>query len=92
MVQESQQPIVPQKRKNAKQPKPGRAHTPNPSISFIVNYAVSVFTSAEMKKAVSKWVAKCSSFQLRTDEPWDTLKAQLLVKVSNAISDDATLD
>ena len=83
MVQESQQPIVPQKRKNAKQPKPGRAHTPNPPVSFIVNYTVSIFTSAEMKKAVSKQVAKCLSFQLHIDEPWDTLKAQLLVKVCN---------
>ena len=84
--------MFPRNEKNVKWPKPGRAHTPNPSVSFIVNYAVSVFTSAEMKKAVSKRVAKCSSFQLHTDKPWDTLKAQLLMKVSNAIGDDATLD
>ena len=45
-----------------------------------------------MKKVVSKQVAKCLSFQLCTNEPWDTLKAQLLVKVSNAIGDDVTLD
>jgi len=45
-----------------------------------------------MKKGISKRVAKCSSFQLHTDEPWDTVKAQLLVKVSNAMGDDVVLN
>ena len=90
------QPIVlPQKR--AKQPKPAHASAPHtpiqaPAPTVTINYAISVFSSAEMKKATSKRVPKCSSFQLRTEEPWDTLKAQLLVKVFDALGDAASLD
>ena len=85
-------PVIPQKRA-----KPGRTSTPRtpiptPTVSQVVNYAVSVLTSAEMKKGVSKRIPKCSSFQLRTDKPWDMVKAQLLVKVSNAIGDGVLLD
>ena len=83
------QPIVlPQKRT-----KFARASAPSaPILNPVINYAVSVFSSAEMKKATSKRVPKCSSVQLRMDEPWDTLKAQLLVKVSDTLGDAANLD
>jgi hypothetical protein len=92
------QPIVlPQKRAKPARVSASAAHTPIPAnpaltVTQTVNYAVSVFSSAEMKKATSKRVPKCSSFQLRTEEPWDTLKAQLLVKVSHALGDAASLD
>jgi hypothetical protein len=85
-------PVIPQKRAKPGRKSAPRTPIPIPTVSQVVNYAVSVFTSAEMKKGISKRVLKCSSFQLRTDEPWDTVKAQLLVKVSNAIGDDVVLD
>jgi hypothetical protein len=85
-------PVIPQKRAKSGRTSTPRTSIPTPTVSQVVNYAVSVLTSAEMKKGVSKRVPKCSSFQLRTDEPWDTVKAQLLVKVSNAIGDGVLLD
>ena len=89
-----QEPIVvPQKRAKARAT---TAHTPIPTptvdVSQTINYAVSVFSSDEMKKVTLKRVPKCSSFQLHTDEPWDTLKAQLLVKVSDALGNTVILD
>ena len=89
-----QEPIViPQKCAKACATAP---HTPIPTptidVSQTINYTVSVFSSDEMKKATSKHVPKCSSFQLHTDEPWDTLKAQLLMKVSDTLGDTAILD
>ena len=39
-----------------------------------------------------KRVPKCSLFKLCSEESWDTLKAQLLVKVSDALGDAAHLD
>ena len=92
MIQEPQPVVVPQKRA-----KPGSANTPHtpipiPTVTHTVNYAISVFSSAEMRKATSKRVPRSSSFQLHTDEPWDTMKAQLLEKVSDALGDTASLD
>ena len=94
VVQESQPIVLPQKRAK---PASGHARAPHnpvsgPTVTQTINYAVSVFSSAEMKKAASKRVPKCLSFQLHTEKPWDTLKAQLLVKVSNALGDAASLD
>ena len=74
--------IVPQKRIKTGLRKPD---TPIPTPILTINYAVAFFSSAEMKKPSSECVPKSSSFHLRTDEPWDTLKAQLLVKVSDAL-------
>ena len=89
-----QEPIVvPQKHAKACATAP---HTPIPpptvNVSQTINFAVSVFSSDKMKKVTSKHVPKCLSFQLHTDEPWDTLKAQLLVKVSDALGDTAIRD
>ena len=39
-----------------------------------------------MKKAVAKCCPKMLSLQLTTDEPWDTVTAQLLVKISQALN------
>ena len=78
---------VPRKRAKAGSSAP---HTPIPT-PLLVNYVVAFFSSAEMKKAISKRTPKSSTFRLRTDEPWDTLKAQLLVKVSEALGDGAIL-
>ena len=95
VVQESQPIILPQKCA-----KPASAHVDaprttlilTPTVSHTINYAVSFFSSAEMKKLIAKRVPKCSSFKLCSEESWDTLKAQLLVKVSNALGDAANLN
>ena len=56
VVQESQPIILPQKRA-----KPASAHVdaprtpiPTPTVSQTINYAISFFSSAEMKKSVTK--------------------------------------
>ena len=94
VVQESQPIVLPQKHA-----KPASAHvdaprTPilTPTVSHSINYAISVFSSAEMKKSIAKWVPKCSLFKLHSEESWDALKVQLLAKVSNALGDAAHLD
>ncbi|KAG1720312.1 uncharacterized protein EDB91DRAFT_1088882 [Suillus paluster] len=50
-----------------------------------VSYIITVFSAAEMKKAKTKYEPISASVNLNSDEPWDTLKAQVLVKISNAI-------
>lgn len=44
-----------------------------------------------MKKPVSKRTPKSISLQLSTDEPWDTMKAQILVKIDTVLK-PKTLD
>lgn len=46
---------------------------------------VLVFSADEMKKTQSKRVAKSYTLQLDTSEPWDTIQAQLLSKIDNAL-------
>ena len=85
--------VVPQKR--AKQPKARRAPVPAPiadPTSPMINYSISILSFSEIKKSVSQRLPKSSSLQLRTNEPWDTMKAQFLVKISDALGQDASLD
>ena len=56
-----------------------------------VDYVTAVFSSFEMRKGPMKRVPKNASFQLQTDKPWDTLKAQMLVKILDAL-DPPTID
>ena len=88
MVQEPQPIILPQKRAKPASACVDTPCTPilAPIVSQTINYAISVFSSAEMKKSVTKRVLKCLSFKLRSEEPWDTLK------VSDALGDAAHLD
>lgn len=51
-----------------------------------ISYMVSIFSASEMKKSKSKREPINASFDLRTDKPWDTLKAQILAKISAAIN------
>ena len=46
---------------------------------------VLVFSADEMKKVQTKRVAKSYTLQLDTSEPWDTMQAQLLSKIDNAL-------
>jgi hypothetical protein len=52
----------------------------------LITYVVSILTAAEMNKVVSKCITKTISFSLATDEPWDTMKAQLLAKICSKIN------
>ena len=94
VVQDIQPIVIPKKRAKPASAHASNPHTPipTPTVSMTINYVVSFFSSAEMKKAVSKRLPKCSSFQLHSEEPWDTVKAQLLVKISDALGDAAYLD
>ena len=46
-----------------------------------IDYILALFSAIEMKKPAAKREPKKLSLQLSSDEPWDTLKAQLLVKI-----------
>lgn len=62
------------------------SHNPAPGpVTKEVSYIITVFSAAEMKKAKTKREPINASVNLNSDEPWDTLKAQVLVKISNAI-------
>ncbi|KAG1906105.1 uncharacterized protein F5891DRAFT_975559 [Suillus fuscotomentosus] len=73
-------PTVSKKRKRDKNDEPT---TP---VTRDISYMVSILSASEMKKAKSKWEPVNTSIDLRTNEPWDTLKAQILVKISTAIN------
>lgn len=55
---------------------------PEKTITFIL----SILSAPEAKKQVSKHNTKTQSLQLSTDKPWDTLKAQILVKLDSALA------
>ena len=94
VVQDIKPIVIPKKHAKPASARASNPHTPipTPTVSMTINYVVSFFSFAEMKKAVSKQLPKCSSFQLHSEEPWDTVKAQLLVKISDALGDAAHLD
>ena len=52
----------------------------------LINYVLALFSMLEMTKLVSKRVSKSFTLQLRSDTPLDTLKAQMLVKISAAFN------
>ena len=49
-------------------------------------YMTMILSALEARKAVSKHVPVNKLFELSTKEPWDTPKAQLLVKIDNALA------
>jgi hypothetical protein len=57
-----------------------------PEAAKTITYILSILSAAEAKKSTSKRVAKNQSMQLSTDEPWDTMKAQILAKISMALN------
>jgi len=63
-----------------------------PTVKVIkIDYVTSIFSQTKMNKAVSKHMPKNALFTLQTDKPWDTMKAQLLVKISDTLN-PPTLD
>ena len=77
VVQDIQPIIIPKKCAKPASARASNPHTPipTPTVSMTINYVVSFFSFAKMKKAVSKQLPKCSSFQLHSEELWDTVKA-----------------
>lgn len=51
-----------------------------------LTYILAVLSVDEQKKPVLRQDAKTVSLTLASDEPWDTLKAQLLVKIDCALN------
>jgi hypothetical protein len=51
-----------------------------------VTYTLSILSASEIKKSALKHVPKTQSLHLSTDEPWDTMKAQILTKITAAIN------
>ena len=74
-------PVVRKRTKGRKRKEPTATTQVPPSK---VDYILSLFSAVEMKKPAAKREPKKSSLQLSSDEPWDTLKAQLLVKIDEA--------
>jgi hypothetical protein len=52
----------------------------------MLDYIVAIFSPTELKKPVTKRVPKNMSLRLSTDEPWDAIKAQILVKIDAALN------
>jgi len=50
-----------------------------------LHYSLAILSTTELKKPISRQEPKGASFTLATDEPWDTLKAQLLVKIDSTL-------
>jgi len=51
-----------------------------------ITYRISIYTAAQMKKDAGKHgAAKDTFLQLKSTEPWDTVKAQLLVKIDSIL-------
>ncbi|TFY52052.1 hypothetical protein EVG20_g10727 [Dentipellis fragilis] len=53
-----------------------------------VTFIAKIFLAVEMQKAASKRIALDAKVSLSTDEPWDTVKAQLLAKVAATLAPD----
>jgi len=51
-----------------------------------VTYIISIMSATEARKTVvSKRASKSAYLKLNTDEPWETMQAQLLVKIDHAL-------
>ena len=50
-----------------------------------LDYILTLFSATEMKKSAAKREPKKSSLQLSANEPWDTVKAQILVKIDEVL-------
>ncbi|KAG1763543.1 hypothetical protein EDD22DRAFT_952271 [Suillus occidentalis] len=51
-----------------------------------VTFITSITSAAEMKRPASKRTSRNQTFTLNLDKPWDTMKAQMLVKISDALN------
>jgi hypothetical protein len=69
-------------------PLPSYAHNTivDEASSTKLTYLVSILSAEEASKPVSKRMPICVSLELGDKEPWDTIKAQLLMKIDAALS------
>jgi hypothetical protein len=58
---------------------------PEPECVKKVTYILSILSANEAKKTPAKRETKTGSVRLNTDKPWDTVKAQILVKIDAAL-------
>ncbi|KAG1828411.1 hypothetical protein EV424DRAFT_1536679 [Suillus variegatus] len=70
----------------SKKQKQDKNNEPTIPVTKDISYMVSILSASEMKKVRSKQEPVNTSIDLCTDESWDTLKAQILVKISTAIN------
>jgi hypothetical protein len=56
-----------------------------PETSAEITYMLTLTSAVELKKAASKRKTKSANLRLNSDEPFDTFKAQILVKISQAL-------
>ena len=54
---------------------------PVPVVKMLM-YILAMTPTSEASKPALRHVVKCAMLQLKSDEPWSTLQAQLLVKIS----------
>ncbi|KAF9459546.1 hypothetical protein BDZ94DRAFT_1324692 [Collybia nuda] len=81
-------PTVPQKQKRGQKPKSASLQ---PEALKTITYILSIIPASQSNKPASKRVAMTASVQLTTDEPWSTMEAQILVKISKTLN-PKTLD
>ncbi|KAG2344341.1 hypothetical protein BDR05DRAFT_1018672 [Suillus weaverae] len=71
----------------SKKRKRGKISPSDPPASIKeVMFITSITSAAEMKKPASKRTSRNQTFALNLDEPWDTMKAQMLIKISDALN------
>jgi hypothetical protein len=58
---------------------------PEPESVKKVTYILAILSASEAKKTPAKRETKTASVRLNTDKSWDTLKAQILVKIDAAL-------
>ena len=56
-----------------------------PETSAEITYMLTLTSAAELKKAASKRKTKSANLRLNSNEPFDTFRAQILVKISQAL-------
>jgi hypothetical protein len=58
----------------------------------MITYVMSILSAAEAKKTtISKRITQSQTLVMKSDSPWDTMKAQILAKISLTL-DPSTID
>ncbi|KAF8222853.1 hypothetical protein L208DRAFT_1320278, partial [Tricholoma matsutake] len=50
-----------------------------------ITYILAMISAIEAMKPQAKWIVKTATLQLKTDKPWSTIKAKLLVKICDTL-------
>ncbi|KAG0701706.1 hypothetical protein DFH29DRAFT_875725 [Suillus ampliporus] len=69
-----------------KKRKRGQSPDPEPPTAKEITFITSITSAAEMKKPLSKYTSRNKSFVLNLNKPWDTMKAQILIKISDVLN------